>query len=141
MQDLIIVEQHFDLSTSELWEAITEHSKMIRWFFENIPEFRAEEGFKTEFIIHHEGRTFTHQWKVLEVVTEKLIVLDWQYAEYPGFGRVEIELFRVINGTNLRVSNYGLHTFPRNIPEFHPDSCRAGWNYFIKDRLVNYLNQ
>ncbi|MBT8256835.1 MAG: SRPBCC domain-containing protein [Bacteroidia bacterium] len=139
--DLIVVEQHFDLPAKRLWEAITNHSEMIKWFFENIPTFSAEPGFYTEFNIHHEGRDFLHQWKILEVIPEQRIVYDWRYEQYDGVGRVEFELIKVINGTNLRVSNYGLHTFPKDVPEFSIESCRAGWNYFIKDRLVAYLNQ
>ena len=139
IQDLIMVEQHFDLPAERIWKAITDHSEMTGWFFENIPEFEAKVGFYTEFNIHHEGRDFLHQWKILEVIPEKRIVYDWRYEQYEGVGRVEFELINVINGTNLRVSNYGLHTFPQDIPEFSAESCRRGWNYFIKDRLVNYL--
>ncbi|MBT8253094.1 MAG: SRPBCC domain-containing protein [Flavobacteriaceae bacterium] len=137
--DYVVVEHHFDLPEEVIWKAITEHEQMIQWFFNNIPDFKAEEGFYTEFNVRSEEREFLHQWKILEVIPGKRIVYDWQYKQYPGIGRVEFELINVRNGTNLRVSTYGLHTFPQNIPEFSRDSCRTGWNYFIKDRLRIYL--
>ena len=140
-QDLIVVEHHFDASTKRLWQAITDHAEMVQWFFYNIPEFKAEEGFYTEFNISNKERDFLHQWRILEVIPEKRIVYDWQYEQYPGVGRVEFDLIKVRNGTNLRVSTYGLHTFPQDIPEFSPESCRSGWNYFIKERLAEYLNK
>ena len=49
LSDPIVVEQEYGVSAEELWRAITERDQMVLWFFDNIPEFRPEEGFTTEF--------------------------------------------------------------------------------------------
>ena len=41
---------------------------MRQWYFENIPAFKAEVGFETQFEIHNQGRIFPHRWKVTKVV-------------------------------------------------------------------------
>jgi len=137
----IVVEQFFPVSSAKLWQAITVVDEMTQWFFENIPDFKAEKGFYTEFPIHSEGRIFTHEWTILEVIPEKKIVYDWRYPEYSGIARIDFELIEENNGTTLRLSNYGLDSFPKEIPEFSEESCRGGWNYFIKERLKDYLNK
>ena len=80
----IIVEQSFAVSAEAVWRAITDVDQMRQWYFENIPDFRAEVGFETRFEIRNEGRVFLHQWKVTEVVSLRKIEYDWTYAGYSG---------------------------------------------------------
>ena len=44
----IIVEHSFDASAETVWRAITDVDQMRQWYFENIPDFRAEVGFRDE---------------------------------------------------------------------------------------------
>jgi uncharacterized protein YndB with AHSA1/START domain len=135
----VVVEQKFSASLQRLWRAITEKEELPRWFFENIPDFEAIVGFTTEFEVKSEERTFTHQWKIMEVIPEKKISYQWKYKEYEGESLVVFEIEEMTEGSLLRVSNFGLENFPQNIPEFHRSSCHAGWTYFISERLGNYL--
>ena len=137
----IIVEQSFEVSPSLLWQAITEHSQMIQWFFDNIPEFRTDAGFKTEFNVRSGDRDFHHLWTIIESTPEQKIVYDWRYKDLPGVGRVTFEVFPEANGAMLRLTNEGLDSFPSDIPEFSRDSCQAGWEYFIQGNLQSYLNR
>lgn len=137
----IIVTQSFNCSRKVIWDAITTHDQMIQWFFENIPSFRPEEGFHTKFVVEHEGRTFTHLWTILEVIPEKKIVYDWRYKEYPGIGQVIFELSDYNGLTQLTLTNHGLETFPKDIEEFKEESCKAGWNYFINQRLREFIEK
>jgi hypothetical protein len=43
----VVVEQGFDRSASAVWDAITKIGEMRKWYFENIPDFKAEVGFST----------------------------------------------------------------------------------------------
>ena len=138
-QDAIIVVKKFNQSIQKIWQAITEKDQMIQWFFDNIPDFKAERGFKAQFLIENEGRQFTHLWEIIEVIPDKKIVYDWRYKEYDGLGKVYFELFQENNHTVLRLTNMGLETFPQDIPEFKRESCEGGWNYFI-NRLHSHLN-
>ncbi len=135
----IIVEQVFKQSASKVWNAITNVVEMRHWFFDNIPDFKPEEGFYTEFNVSTGERNFLHQWKIIEVILLKRIIYHWSYAEYAGKGLVAFELFESKNQKKLIVTSHGMNSFPQDIPEFKRESCVAGWNYFIKQRLKSYL--
>lgn len=89
----IVVEQIFNRSIEDVWEAITVRDKMILWFFNNIPSFEPRVGFETRFVIQVEDRIFPHLWKLTEVVPLKKITYDWRYEGFIGRTLVTFELF------------------------------------------------
>lgn len=135
----IIVKQIFHTPIEIVWNSITELEKMHQWYFENIPSFKPEVGFKTRFNIQSGERNFLHMWEVLEVIPNKLIKYNWKYEAYPGDSNVTFELFDEKNITKLVLTVDIIEDFPQDIPEFKRESCIGGWEYFIKDRLKNYL--
>jgi len=137
----IIVEQDFNASIEEVWDAITQIEKMRQWFFPDIPAFEARVGFRTGFDIQSGERNFRHLWRILEVVPQRVIKYHWSYEEYPGEGFVTFELTRENNLTRLRLLNEGLETFPRDIPEFSRESCESGWNFIIGQNLKKFLEK
>lgn len=142
LSDPITVSQSFDLPKEVVWSAITEHDQLVQWFFDKIPEFRAEVGFETSFLIDLGERQFTHLWKIIDVIPNQKIVYSWRYAEYPeGDGLVSFDLSGDKESTNLTVTASGTETFPQDIPEFKRESGVEGWTYFIQESLKNYLNQ
>ena len=112
----ILVEHTFDVSVQKLWQAITDHSQMVRWFFENIPEFEAATGFKTSFPVQSGDRTFTHEWEILEAIPGKRIKYKWCYGEYDGKGYVTFELLEKGTHTVLKLTSEGLETSLRKFP-------------------------
>lgn len=136
----IVTELIVENSLSAVWNAITDHSQMVEWYFENIPDFQAKIGFETQFVVQSSERQFTHIWKVTEVIPLQKIVYSWAYKEYTGLSYSSFELSDSEGKVKLVVSCTGLHTFPQELPEFSRASCQAGWNYFIQDRLKAYLN-
>ena len=136
----IVVEQQFNQPVYQVWAAITERDKMVSWFFDNIPDFKAEVGFETSFDVHSGNRVFRHLWKIIEVVIPSKIVYHWSYPDFVGEGIVTFNLVEIQNGSLLRLTNEGLHTFPDDIPEFTRESCLGGWKYFINGNLKNYLD-
>ncbi|MFD0964753.1 SRPBCC family protein [Pseudofulvibacter geojedonensis] len=137
----VIVQQEFLVSGHSLWDAITNHEKMIQWFFINIPDFIPENGFCTEFLIENEGRRFTHVWKIEEVVPNKKIVYNWTYKEYTGEGKVFFEIEETDEGSRLVLTNKWVGEFPQDIPEFSRESCLGGWQYFINGNLKEFLDK
>lgn len=137
----IVVEQTFNTTIKIVWSAITEIDQMRQWFFNNIEDFKAEIGFKTQFNVTSEKRNFLHLWTITEVEPFKKIVYNWNYKEYSGNSFVYFELFEEKNKTKLKVTSIVTEAFPKNIPEFEPESCRAGWNYIIKQNLKKYLEK
>lgn len=137
----IVVEEIFQVSKEKLWRAITEPNQMKLWFFENIEAFKPKIGFKTKFVIENEGRIFPHVWIIKEAEPFKKITYNWKYEGYSGDSDVTFELIEQENGTRLKLTHQVLKSFPQNIPEFTRESCLGGWNYFIKQRLKDYLNK
>ena len=138
---IISVSQIFEVPKEKVWSAITDHSEMIQWFFDNIPDFKAEIGFETEFDVKGPSRVFRHQWKVLEVIPFEKTKYSWEYKGIEGYGEVEFILSEQEGKTLLTLNNYGIESFPDTYPEFNPESCRQGWEYFIKERLKEYLQK
>ena len=137
--DPIILEEYFDATIESLWKAITHHDEMIKWYFENIPSFKPEIGFKTKFEVISEGRKFTHHWEVREVIAGKKISYTWRYAEYRGDALAIFELMEEKARVKLKLTLEVLEDFPEEIPEFNRDSCIQGWHYFLGGRLKTYL--
>ena len=137
--DPVVVEQSFNRSIESVWKAITEVDQMRKWFFENIPSFKPEVGFETQFNVQSQDRNFLHLWKLTEVVPLRLIKYNWKYEGYPGDSYVVFELFTENNLTKLRLTTQVLEDFPDDIPEFKRESCIEGWTYFIKKKLKEFL--
>lgn len=134
----VVIEEVFNASKSIVWDAITNIDKMKQWFFSNIPAFKPEPGFKTDFCVQPGGRNFTHLWKIIEVIPGTLIKYQWSYKEYQGEGTVTFLLYEKDKKTLLMLINEGLETFPQTISEFKRESCEAGWRFFIGN-LKSYL--
>ncbi len=137
----IIVEQIFNASIDAVWNALTEIDQMHQWYFENIPSFKPEVGFETQFNIESGDRNFQHKWKVTEVVPLKMIKYNWKYEDYPGDSFVVFELFKQNNFTKLKLTVHILEDFPEDIPEFKRESCIGGWKFFIQKNLKEFLEE
>jgi uncharacterized protein YndB with AHSA1/START domain len=135
----VIAEQLFKASKEDVWEAITTLDRMKKWYFDNLPDFRAEVGFTTQFNVKAPSRDFLHIWKVTEVIPQKKITYNWTFKDCDGSGDTCFQLFEKDNKTLLRLTNVVIEDFDDTIPEFRRESCQAGWNYFIKESLYNYL--
>lgn len=136
----IVVSYTFTNPVHEVWDALTQHNQMIQWFFDNIPDFKAQVGFKTQFNVEAPSRDFMHLWEVTEVIPHKLLVCNWQYEGLAGSSFVSYTLTENSGGTTLTVTTKVKVDFDDKIPEFKPESCQAGWNYFIKERLTSFLS-
>ena len=137
----VVVEQTFNTSPEKVWQAITEHEQMIQWYFDNIPDFKAEVGFETQFNIHNEGRDFLHMWNVTEVEPLKKIKYEWKFEGYAGDSFVTFEIFDENDSTRLRLTATITEDFEDGIPEFTRESCIGGWEYFIKQSLKDFLEE
>ena len=137
----VVVKQGFNVSLDVLWKAITEKEQMVQWFFEDIPDFKPEVGFRTRFVVKNEGRTFPHLWKVMESDPRKVITLNWRYEGYEGDSLVRFELSGEGKHSHLILSHRVIQDFPQDIPEFTRESCEMGWNWFINKSLKEHLEK
>lgn len=136
----VVVEQDFKASVEDVWKALTEVDLMRQWFFDNIPDFRAEVGFETLYDVQSETRIFPHRWRVTDAEAPHIIAYDWAHDGYPGKGHVAFEIISQGPVTKLTLTMTIQEDFPDDIPEFRRESCIGGWNYFIKDRLAQFLS-
>lgn len=135
----IVIEQLINAPAETVWAAITEPDRMVRWFFDNIPDFKPEVGFATRFDIECKGRRFPHLWKITAVHPGKSITYDWRYEGYEGAAAVTFELVSADEATRVRLTNRVVEDFQEGIPEFTREAGVGGWSYFIQDRLKEYL--
>lgn len=138
-EEPVVIEQDFACSVGALWQALTDPAQMRQWYFDNIPDFRPEPGFYTEFLVDAGERQFLHQWRVLEAVTNDKLSYRWTYDGYQGSA---ISLF-ILSGEE-RQSHLQLRfdveaDFPDDIPEFERESCVGGWEYFIGESLKRFI--
>lgn len=140
-EEPIIVEETFDTSIEDVWNAITVPERMRQWYFNNIASFEPKVGYETRFVVQVEERTFPHVWKVTLVVPMKRICYEWQFDGYPGRGVSDFELYKSGSRAGLRLTYTVLDDFPDDIPEFKRESGVQGWNFLIRGNLTQYLQQ
>ena len=137
----IVVQHTFNASIETVWNAITVIDQMRQWYFENIPSFKPEVGFETQFNVQSGDRNFLHIWQVTQVVHFKKIAYNWKYDDIPGFSVLQFELFKEKNLTKLVLTHRVTESFPDNIPEFKRESGIEGWTFFIKKSLKEFLEK
>lgn len=135
----VIVEHTFNVPIDKVWNALTQIDQMHQWYFDNIPAFKAEVGFKTQFNVKAPSRDFIHQWEVTEVVNQKIITYKWQFKGFKGVSYSIFELEETNHRTTLKLICEVTEDFDDAIPEFRRESCVSGWNYFIKQSLPEYF--
>lgn len=136
-----IFTQKFSCSTNKLWRALTDPAEMVQWYFTQIPDFKAELGFTTQFNVEAPSRDFLHIWKVTDVEKGKKIVYSWEFEGVPGKGLTAFTIEGDDSKSELTLLNTGLNSFPDKYPEFTEESCIGGWTYFIHEQLVKYLEK
>lgn len=135
----VVVTQTFKKSIDTVWKAITEVDQMQQWFFDNIPDFKAEVGFQTQFNVKAPSRDFMHLWTITEVIPKQKLVYNWKYEGLAGDSFVSFEVIENNNETQLTITATVVEDFSDDIPEFTRESCIGGWTYFIKEQLFRYL--
>ncbi|WP_046758328.1 SRPBCC family protein [Kordia jejudonensis] len=135
----VIVSQRFTQSAAVVWKAITDVTQMRQWFFENIPDFNPEVGFQIAFNVKAPSRDFLHLWTITEVIPHRKVVYNWKYKNLQGDSFVTFKLDSIDNKTKLTLTTTVIKDFPDEVPEFKRESCEAGWQYFINERLVAFV--
>ena len=133
--EILTLERTLDAPVALVWRAITTKEDLHRWFFDFIG-FKPQPGTDFEFTVVHEGNTFHHLCRVMEVVPQKKFAFTWRYKGHEGDSLVTFELFAEGTRTKLKLTHEGLETFPK-APWFARKNFEAGWNY-ISAALQDY---
>ena len=135
----VVVDAEYSVPLEQLWHAVTNAEEMRLWFFEQIREFEAVDGFETTFVVELDDKQYIHHWIIEGVSPRERIVYDWSYDGLPGRGRVTWEISASDAGSRLRLTNEILEAFPDDDPAFTRESCLDGWNYLLNDSLRSHL--
>ncbi len=139
LQDSIEVEFEFNAAIATVWQAITDPQQMRQWYFEQINQFEPIVGFETRFDVQCDGRNFEHCWKIIEAQPMSVLKYEWSYTGYAGESEVHWMLTEKGQGTQLNLVQIGIETFDQSDPIFSRESGEAGWDYFIRESLANFL--
>lgn len=133
----IIVEQIYNAPISKVWTAITDKTEMKQWYFD-LAEFKAEVGFKFQFMGGTEDNKYLHLCEILEVISQKKLTYSWRYDGYEGNSFVTFELFEEGGNTRLKLTHRGLESFPDR-KDFAKSNFELGWDEIINTSLADYL--
>ena len=137
----VIVERVFAADVHTVWSALTEKELMKLWYFD-LAEFRAEVGFKFEFLADDlDGKPWNHLCEVTEVVPESKLVHTWTYEGYSGVSYVMWELFAEDQNTRLKLTHSGIETFPQDVPELAIHNFEMGWDDIFNNSLREFLEK
>lgn len=137
----VIVEQNYNASIAKVWNAVTLVSQMKNWYFDSLVSFEPVVGFETEFNVSSNGKDYLHIWHVKEVIPEGKLTCSWKFGGYTGESLVTFELSKENNLTKLKLTEFGIETFPQDNPDFTRKSRIEGWTYFINKRLKEFLEK
>lgn len=120
----------------EVWNALTDTSKMKKWYFPQLQNFEPIVGYKFQFDDDNSG--YQKEWVVTKVVEEKTLAHSWAYKSYPGSSEVMFDLFSEGSKTKLRVTQTGLKSFPYH-PHFERGRFERGWDNLLGQNLKHLL--
>ncbi|MCP9756891.1 hypothetical protein EGI26_17130 [Lacihabitans sp. CCS-44] len=133
-----VIERTYNADISKVWEAISNKDVMKLWYFD-LEEFKAEVGFKFNFVGGEPPKEYLHLCEIVEVVHEKTLAYTWAYAGYGGISTVIFELESIGTQTKLTLAHKGLQSFPSNNPDFAKKNFEAGWTSIIGTSLLEFL--
>lgn len=140
LKEDFIIERTFNAPVNLVWKAITDSAKMKQWYFD-LPGFKAEKGYKFEFLGGPEHQQYKHLCEVTEVVKEQKLSYTWRYEGYEGNTLVTFELTAEGEKTKLKLTHSGFESFPKTNPDFAKENFAAGWTHIIGTSLKDFLEK
>src|SRR5215217_1082020 len=137
--DAIVLERTLNAPVARVWKALTDIDQMREWYFD-LKEFKPEVGFEFEFIVEHEGNSYHHLCRVIEVIPERKIAYTWRYKDEQGDSLVTFQLSPEGEKTRLKLTHTGLETFPRT-PAYARKNFENGWKAIVDSELRPFIER
>ena len=137
LAEAVVIERTLNAPVARVWSALTNVEQMRQWYFD-LKEFKATVGFEFEFVVEHEGNTYHHLCRVVDVIPEKKIAYTWRYKNEPGDSVVTFQLFPEGDKTRVTVTHAGIETFPQT-PAYARKNFEAGWTAIIGSELKQFV--
>lgn len=135
----LVIERLINASPEKIWSALTDEEKLKQWL-PIFPEFKAEVGFETRFLLGPKGREYLHICRVTEVEEGRKLTYTWYYEGYDGMAYVTFELDAEGDKTKLTLTHTITEPFPADNPDFSAKNAAIGWNY-TADALRQYAEK
>ncbi|SDD99361.1 Uncharacterized conserved protein YndB, AHSA1/START domain [Mucilaginibacter pineti] len=136
MDTPFVLELIYNAPIEKVWLALTNENSMREWYFPQLKKFEPVVGFNFEFI--NDGSPFQKEWRVTQVIREKLLAHSWTYIGYPGYSEVIFEITEEGNQTKLKLTHTGLSSFPTD-PHFARKRFEDGWVEILGNKLRHFL--
>lgn len=137
--EAVVIERTYDAPVTRVWKALTDVDQMREWYFD-LKEFKPQVGFEFEFVVEHEGTTYHHLCRVMEVIPQQKIAYTWRYKGQLGDSLVTIELSPAGDKTRLKLTHTGIDTFPKT-PAYERKNFEAGWTAIIGTELKQFVER
>jgi uncharacterized protein YndB with AHSA1/START domain len=137
LEGAVVIERTFNAPVERVWSALTDVEQMRQWYFD-LKEFKPDVGFEFEFVVEHEGTTYHHLCKIMEVIPEKKIAYTWRYKGEPGDSLVTFDLSAEGGKTRVKLTHSGIETFPKT-PAYARKNFEAGWTAIISSELKQFV--
>lgn len=134
----LIQEEFYSSPIRRVWQALTVEGAMRDWYFPQLISFKPEVG--SDFVFSNDGSPYQKQWRVSRVEQGRLLAHSWVYKGFSGESEVVFELFEAGKETRLKLSHFGLESFPDN-PHFKRERFENGWEQILGVSLRNYLSK
>lgn len=135
----IVMERIYNAPADKVWKAITDAEQMKQWYFD-IPGFKAEVGYKFQFIGCKEEEEFLHLCEVKEVVAGKKLSHSWRYDGFPGDSLVTWELFSEGDKTRVVLTHEGIESFEGDkYPDLAKECFMEGWTSILGTSLTEFV--
>lgn len=135
------IQQEFNVPLTELWNALTQIDKIRHWYFP-LNEFRPEKGFAFSFYGEgSNGSKYLHKCVVTRVEDLHCLQYNWVYEGIKGYTLLNFNLTGDDMKSALKLTHFGLESFPQNNNDLKKESFEEGWAYIINTSLKGYLQK
>src|SRR5437588_856253 len=98
----LVIDRLLQAPVDQVWRALTDREELKKWLPFSFPDFKAEVGFQTEFMLGPDAEhQYLHHVKVLEVVPGQTLHYSWDYGGMSPHSTVRFELREETNGTHV----------------------------------------
>jgi len=135
----ISVERTFSANVADVWNAITDKSKLDKWYFK-IADFELREGAIFNFYELGPERKYHHRCEILEIKPDELLKHTWSHPSHSdGISVLTWHIIPRGTATTVRVVHDGIENFQHAGSEFSRDNFEKGWNIILGVSLAKFL--
>lgn len=140
MSNPIVVEEVYEASPDQVWQAITDKDSMKEWYF-NIQDFILKENATFNFYAPDDERKYHHQCVIKKIVPERKFQHTWTYPSHSkGESVITWEISPEGNGSRVRLTHSGVESFSDAGNDFTRENFEAGWKEIVGKSLKDFIS-